>query len=130
MNAFGSDREQLYREANDAGAAIEDSEGNLIGYGDRLRIYQSVPEDEFDFWVRRPREVHRDGCTISREAIDGVAREIAAFIMARAQLRVEEGYSPDEILIHVGLQLSPEPPSPQHVTGEDSLHRATTLRSL
>jgi hypothetical protein len=127
MSAFGSDREDFYDEANRIGAEIADADGRPVRLGDRLRIYQSIPDDEFDFWVRRPEDHRRDGLTISREAIDGVAREIATFVMARAQLRVDEGYPPDEILIGVKLQMSPEPASPQHHDGVEALHREGTL---
>ncbi len=130
MSVFGEDRERLYDEMNRAGFDVEDSEGKPLPAGERLRVYQSVADDQFDFWVRRPEGVHRDGLTISREAIEGVSREIAMFIMARAQLRMDEGYPPDEILISVDLQLSPEPSSPQPHTGGDSLHRATRLGDL
>lgn len=128
MSVFGEDRERFYADANAAGGAVAGPDGKPMLLGDRLRAYQSIPEDAFQFWVQRGDGQQRDGKMISREAIEGVAQEIAVFVMARAQLRVDEGYPPDQIVLDVGLQFSPEPPSPQPHMDGDAYHRAGTLR--
>lgn len=128
MSAFGQDRERLYDRLNREGYAVTGPDGTTpVQLGDRIRAYQEAPDDRFDFWVKR--DARRDGLSVSAEAVRGVAEEIARFIMARAQLRIEEGWPPDEILIDVGLRFAPEPPSPQH-RGAEPMHRSTRLGDL